>query len=43
MLTWIKIMKFDFKLITIDFFPNTVDFTSTDQLTEQKCDPKLET
>ena len=28
-----KIMKFNCKLSTIDFFPNTIDFRSTDQLT----------
>ena len=36
-------MKFDCKLTTYDFFPNITDFMSTDQLTEQKCDPRLET
>ena len=36
-------MKFDYKLTIIDFDPNTADFRSTDQLTEQKCDPRLET
>ena len=36
-------MKFDRKLTTIDFSPNIVDFRLIDQLTEQKCDPKLET
>ena len=35
-------MNFDCKLTTIDFFPNTADFRSTNQLTEQKCDPRLE-
>ena len=36
-------MKFDCKLITYDFSPNIVDFRSTDQLTEKKYDPRLET
>ena len=36
-------MKFDCKFTPIDFLPNTVNFRPTDQLTEQKCDPKLET
>ena len=36
-------MKFDCKLTIVDFFPNTTDFWSTDQLIEQKCDPRLET
>ena len=36
-------MKFDYKLTTVDFFPNIVDFRSSDQLTEEKCDPRLET
>ena len=35
-------MRFDCKLATIDFFPNTIDFRSTDQLTGKKCDSKLE-
>ena len=36
-------MKFDCNLTTIDFFANIADFRSTNQLTEQKCDPRLET
>ena len=36
-------MKFDYKLTLVDFFPNTTDFRSSDQLNEQKCDPRLET
>ena len=36
-------MKFDCKLTTVDFFPNIADFRSTDQLIEEKCDPRLET
>ena len=34
-------MKFDCQLTTVDVFPNTTDFRSTDQLTEQKSDPRL--
>ena len=36
-------MKFDYKWTTIYFLPNIVDFRSTDQLTDQKCDSKVET
>ena len=36
-------MKFDCNLTIVDFFPNIVDFRLFDQLTEQKCDPRLET
>ena len=35
-------MKFDCKLATVDFFLKQMIFRSTDQLTEQKCDPRLE-
>ena len=36
-------MKFDCKLAIVDFFANTTDFRLTTQLTEQKCDSRLET
>ena len=37
------ILKFDYNLTTVDFLPNTADFQSSDQLTEENCDPRLET
>ena len=36
-------MKFDCILTIIDFLPNTTDFQSSEQLTEQICDARLET
>ena len=36
-------MKFDYMLTTIDFFPNIIDYQSSEQLTEQICDARLET
>ena len=36
-------MKFDCKLPTVNFLPIIADFRSTDQVIEQKCDPRLET
>ena len=36
-------MKFDNRLTKIDFLPNIVDFPSSEPLTEQTCDARLET
>ena len=36
-------MNFYYMLTTIDFLPNIVDFQSSEQLTEQICDARLET
>ena len=36
-------MKFDYRKTIVEFLPNTIDFQSTAQLTDQKCDSKLET
>ena len=35
-------MKFDCMLIIVDFLPNTIDFQSSEPLTEQICDARLE-
>ena len=43
MLIWIKNYEVWLQIDHNWLFPNTVDFRSTDQLIEQKCDPNLET
>ena len=38
-----KLQSFELVLENVDFLPNTVDFQSSEPMTEQTCDPRLET
>ena len=40
---WPKILKFDWKLVQVDFWSNTIDCWSFEHLTEQFCTVRLET